>query len=241
MDEPFEEIGEGKKKAGIFSVFEVLYSPSRAFRQIIDAGHAWIYPAIIFALILEMGIIMEIPLLQEQIAEPAMLLPEGEKISESIIIITIVFISIFLLPIGFFAIYIVPSLIYIFIGNFVFEGKAGFRQVLNVTAYASIPYLIGNFLANTISSIMRMEFFTFNPSVLFPAEMQATFLGIWLGMFNPLLIWQVALTIIGLSLLYNHTKAKTAAWFIPLYLAFYTFFALVFSLLGKFAEDWGIS
>jgi hypothetical protein len=230
---------EVKKRSGFIHVFEILYSPTRTFEQVIESGQAWLYPAILFGIILDIGIILSIPFMQEQMREALLLFPNSGIASEQLVIVMLAF-SLFFTPlIAFLLAYIIPSSIYLFFGNFVFEGRAGFRQILNVTAFASMPFIVGRLLESVISGFSGLDWFTFGPAMLLPAEYQNTFLGHWLGMFDVFIIWQIALTIIGLSALYRHTRAKTAAWLIPLYLAAYTFFALATSFMQRFASEWG--
>lgn len=230
---------EVKKRAGFTHVFEILYSPGRTFEHVIDAGHAWLYPALLLAVILDIGIILSIPLIQEQMRESLALFPNSGSASEQLMIGILVF-SLFLTPlIAFLLAYIIPSSIYLLFGNFVFESRAGFRQALNITAFASMPFIIGRLLESVISGFGGLDWFSFGPAMLLPPEFQNTFLGLWLGMFDIFLIWQIALTIIGLSMLFRHTRMKTAAWLIPLYLAACTFFALVGSFMQRFASEWG--
>jgi hypothetical protein len=228
-----------KKRAGFIHVFEILYSPTRTFEHVISAGHAWLYPALLLAIILDIGIILSVPFIQEQMQETLALFPNGGVGSEQLVIVMLVF-SLFFTPlIVFLPAYIIPSSIYLFFGNFVFEGRARFRQVLNATAFASMPFIVGRLLESVISGFGGLDWFSFGPAMLLPAEFQNTFLGLWLGMFDLFIIWQIVLTIIGLSVLYRHTRAKTAAWLIPLYLAAYTFFALAGSFIQRFASEWG--
>jgi len=237
-NQPGENL-EVKKRAGFIHVFEILYSPTRTFEHVIGAGHAWFYPALLFAIILDIGIILSIPFMQEQMRESLTLFPGSGIGSEQFVIVMLLF-SLFFTPlIAFLLSYIIPSSVYLFFGNFVFEGRARFRQVLNVTAFASLPFIVGRLLESVISGLGGLDWFSFGPAMLLPAEFQNTFLGLWLGIFDLFIIWQIVLTIIGLSVLYGHTRAKTAAWLIPLYLTTYTFFALAGSLIQRFVSEWG--
>lgn len=239
LENQYGENFEIKKRGGLIHVFEILHSPARTFEHIIDAGHAWIYPSVFLAIILDIGIILSVPFMREHMQETLALFPSSGIGAEQLMIIALVF-SLFFTPlITFLLAYIIPSAIYMFFGNFVFECRAGFRQVLNVTAFASIPFIVGRLLERVISGFGGPDWISFGPAMLLSAEFQNTFLGLWLGMFDLFLIWQVVLTIIGLSMLYGHTRFKTAAWLIPLYLAAYTFFALASSYMQRFVSEWG--
>jgi hypothetical protein len=70
--------------------------------------------------------------------------------------------------------------------------------------------------------------------------MAGSFLYIWLSGFDLFNIWYLFLAVLGLSILYGHSKAKTASWLIPLALVVHTFISLIASVLHEFTRDLGI-
>jgi len=233
MDDVYSQIIGPKRKAGFSDVAEILYSPVKTFRKVMDSGHAWAYPFIIFWIILAISFISKAPYMESQSSELALLNLTQENVSAAITVISIIFSLIAAPIIVVIAFYFIPSLIFMFFESFVMGGNSRLRQIMNVTAYAAVPMSIGILLSSAISFVLRIPAFSFSPVMILPESMRITFLGMWLGIFDLFAIWVIILIIIGLAALYGHRPAKTAAWLIPVYLATYTLFAFVASLASN--------
>jgi hypothetical protein len=237
MDDIYSEIVEPKKKAGFLQVIEVLYSPKKTFLQVMDAGHSWIFPFILFSVILAVAFISGIPEMEQQSQELAPLGLSQENVSAFMTAFTIIF-SIIIAPIVvIIGIYLIPSLVSMFFENFVLAGSAGLRQVMNVIAFAAVPLSIGFLISSAVSFISGVPGFSFSPQIFLPESMRATFLGMWLGIFNLFSIWGIVLSILGLAALYHHRPGTTAAWLIPLYLAGYTLMVFLGSLATRISSN----
>ncbi|HDS01797.1 MAG TPA: hypothetical protein ENO22_11075 [candidate division Zixibacteria bacterium] len=236
MHDIYSEIVEPRRKAGLRQVAEMLTSPTSAFRSIVESGHVWLYPFVVLSLVLVLSMLVQLPAVDDAAQESVLLGMDQEKLDAAITVMAYVFIFIFV-PIFALAAIVLPALIFMFFENFVLGGRADYRQVLNVTAYAFMPSALGIILTSIISWAFQVPEFSFSPAVLLTEEMRHTFMGNWLGIFNVFTIWSLLLTTIGLSVLYGHSRVRTAAWLFPLYLVVFTFFGLFGSFMESFSSD----
>lgn len=237
MDDIYSEIVEPKKKAGFFQIVEVLYSPRKAFQTVMDAGHAWVFPFIFFSIILAVIFISQIPQMENQSQDFALVGMSQENVTTVVSIFTIIFSAIIAPLIVLIGILLIPSLVYMFFENFILAGHSRLRQVMNITAFATVPMAIGSLLTSAIVYSTGIQSFSFSPQVFLPEAMQTTFLGMWLGIFGLFTIWTIILTIIGLAELYHHNVSSTAAWLIPLYLSVSTLIIFLGSLAEKLSSN----
>jgi hypothetical protein len=237
MDDIYSEIVEPKKKAGFLQVVEVLYAPRRTFQRVMDAGHAWVYPFIFFSIVFAIVFISQIPNMEQESQDFTLVGISEQSANALMAAFTIIF-SVIIAPlVVLIGIYLIPSLIYMFFENFILAGHAYLRQVMNITAFATVPISIGTLLASAITFSTGIQYFSFSPQVFLPESMRTTFLGMWLGVFGLFTIWAIILTIIGLAALYRHNAGRTAAWLIPLYLAVSTLIVFVGALAGRLSSN----
>jgi hypothetical protein len=236
MHDIYSEIVEPRKKAGLRQVVEVLTSPTNAFRSIVESGHVWVIPFIVFSLVLILSMLVGFAGFENTTEESVLLGMDQEELDAAITVITTIFVFIFL-PIIVLIGLVVPALVYMFFESFVLGGKADFRQVLNVTAYAIMPSAVGIILNSIFSWTFQMPEFSFSPAVFITESMRQTFMGNWLEIFDIFSIWTLILTTIGLSILYGHGRGRTAAWLFPLYLVVFTFFTMLSSYMERFSSE----
>jgi len=228
---------EKKKKASFKSVFEVLFAPTATFYHVRDAGHAWFFPFIIVVLTILLSMIVpdaNIDNAQNIDDELSML---GGEYQSALMAIGIVFVVI-LIPLGVGLVwYVIPSLVFMLFGNYLFERRAKFIHIINTTVYATCPVIIQNMIGTIIAVTIGRNIIEFSPAVFLPVELHESFLGLWLSSLNLFSIWVVILLIIGLSGLFEHSRAKTSAWIIPLYLFATSFGAFFSSFAAKLSEN----
>lgn len=237
MHDIYSEIVEPKKKAGFFQIVEVLYSPRNTFQRVMDAGHAWIFPFIFFSIVLAVIFISQMPKMQNQSQDLALVGMSQENVTAIMSIFAIIFSLIIAPLIILIGILLIPSLIFMFFENFILAGRSRLRQVMNITAFASVPMAIGSLITAAIVYFTGVQSFSFSPQILLPEALRTTFLGMWLGMFGLFAVWTLILTIIGLSELYHHNASRTTAWLVPLYLAVTTLITFLGSLAEKLSSN----
>jgi hypothetical protein len=236
MHDIYSEIVEPRKKAGLRQVVEVMTSPTNAFRSIVESGHVWLYPFVLLSLIMIFSMLVQLPALGDTAEEPVLPGVDQESLDTAIRVMTYIFIFVFV-PVIALSTIVISALIYMFFESFVLGGRADYRQVLNVTAYALMPSALGIILTSIISWVFQIPEFSFSPAIFLTEEMRQTFMGNWLGIFDVFTVWSLVLTMIGLSVLYGHGRLRTAAWLFPLYLVVFTFFALFGSFMERFSSD----
>jgi Yip1 domain len=232
---------EKKPRAHFGHVIGVITAPGKTFSHVIDAGHAWIYPFILISIIMLFGIFLENTTIQREAFETLPLGVNGSINMEVIFIISLIITSIFTPIIIFLVLYMIPALIYLFFGNFIFEKKIKFRQTLNIAAYSGVPFIVGSLVGTFMVGLGGNANISFSPAAFLPIEMHHAFIGMWLGIFDLFAIWQIFLAITGLSILFQHTKMKVASWLIPLYLVVYTFAIMMLSFMRNFVSEWGVA
>jgi len=226
-------------KAGFKHVFLVLRHPTETFRTVADAGHAWLYPFLIVIVLLLIGYVFGSAHYNEDasVVSDLALLSDSEQ--NVLFVVTLIALLIFGPPIYFLLAYVIPSAIFMFFGNFVFERHLRFKQYLNITAYALAPTIVLALINLIVMLSTGGQSISFSPASLLPVDFQTTFIGYWLSMFSLFNIWIIALLILGLSTILEQTRLHTGFWLIPLFLAFATCSAFIFSFVGRFAQDYG--
>jgi hypothetical protein len=182
------------------------------------------------------SMLVQLPAIDSTTEESVLLGMDQESLDAAIKVMTYIFIFV-LVPIISLVTIVIPALIYMFFESFVLGGRADYRQVLNVTAYALMPSALGIILTSIISWVFQVPEFSFSPAIFLTEGMRQTFMGSWLGIFDVFTVWTLILTTIGLSILYGHSRLRTAAWLFPLYLVVFTFFALFGSFMERFSSD----
>lgn len=208
-------------------LYEILIRPSQTFEKIIPAGHAWVWPFLFYCIILILSTIVIIRSYTDDLSQ----LPEDFRSlnldSETLKIAGIIIIS-FFTPVFTIMTFLVSAGIYMFFENLIMGGKAKFREVMNVVSF-SYMIMVPKFIIQALFVLVGGKAFniTFSLNVLLSSDLQGTFIYNWLSNFELFQIWVIIVIITGLSVLYKHSKAKTAIWLIPLTLMWWTLQALV--------------
>jgi hypothetical protein len=211
-------------------LYEILIRPSQTFEKIIPAGHAWVWPFLLYSIIL---ILSSIVILSSYSDDPSQL-PENFRSlnldSETLKLAVIIFTTIFT-PVVAIITFLVSAGIYMFFESLIMGGKAKFREVMNVVSF-SYMVMVPRLIIQTLFVLVGGKAFdiSFSLNVLLSSDLQGTFIYNWLSNFELFQIWVIIVIITGLSVLYKHSKAKTAVWLIPLTLMWWTLHALVSSI-----------
>ena len=244
MEDSIDNTGEAHIppgiKVGFKQVFTVLRKPTRTFYLVADAGRAWQFPFMIFALVLIIGMILGIVYSDEppDYGGDFALMSEGEQ--NALQIVGIIMAFLFVPPSYLLFAYIVPSWIFMLFGNQLMERHLGFRNYLNITAFALSPLIIREIINILTMLITGREIFSYSPQIFLPVELHTSFLGFWLANFSLFTIWILSLLTIGLATVLETTRARIILWLIPLFLAFATAESLFFSYIQRFGQDYGI-
>lgn len=226
--DPEKKIGKSFK----FSyLFEILFKPTQTFKEIITAGHVWIWPYLFRAILGVLSYLIVMSFASSE--ESAHLMNSLNDAGAGVVVIVSIVLIIFIVPL-LFTIMILPAAILMFIRNVLLGGKASFRQLLNVDAYSSmttVPMIIITIILSMI--FQEVTNITFSPAMFLPTAMMGTFIYLWLSSFSIFTVWYLILLIKGLAILYRDSQAKTAAWLIPLFLAATTFFSVVVSAISS--------
>ena len=238
IDNSTEMQPPARKKAGFKHIFLVLRRPSQTFYHIADAGHAWLYPVLVLIVLIFVGMLVSSGNSGDQasIEEDLGLLSQSEQTIAYIIGIT--FIIIIGPPLYFLVAVVIPSLVFMFFGNFVMERQLGFRNYLNVTAFALCPIIILEIINLLVKLVTGGNTIAFNPDIFLPTELQATFIGYWLAYFSIFNIWVLVLLTIGLATILEKSRGRVALWLIPLFLAFATVSSTIIASLENFVSNY---
>ncbi len=101
---------------------------------------------------------------------------------------------------------IIAGLAY-FWGNFVMAGRATYRQLLSVTLYGEIIYLVGGLILLPLMLAKDSVLVTLSPAALVTPDPQS-FVWVALSKFSVFLIWEVVAVGIGLATIYGFSRNK---------------------------------
>ncbi|MEW5925775.1 MAG: hypothetical protein AB1746_17480, partial [Candidatus Zixiibacteriota bacterium] len=110
------------------------------------------------------------------------------------------------LPFVFFAIITVIGLL---TGNFVFGGKAGFWIVMNVVAFASLVGLLGDIVRMVLMLAKDSSYVYTGLGMLKPID-DGSFMYYLFSQIDVFSIWRIAVTCIGLGIIYKMKPSKFA-------------------------------
>ncbi|HWR84295.1 MAG TPA: YIP1 family protein [Candidatus Deferrimicrobium sp.] len=95
-----------------------------------------------------------------------------------------------------------------FWGNFVFAGRAGYRQILSVALYSEIVYAVGNLLTLPMILARKSMFVSMSLGALAPEKSFSSPLYIALSKLDVFLIWEFIVIGIGCSIIYGVSRNK---------------------------------
>lgn len=187
---------------------EVFYKPTAFFEKLKDNPKILIPYLVLFVLVFLFMWAASDLLLEMQMKSPQMqerlqgqnLPPNMEKIVKWNIIGggTITFLLVPLLA----------ALLALFWGNFVFAGKAGFKQLLSVMLYGEVLYAVGNFIELPIMLAKQSVMAGLSLGVLASSLGPESPLFVLLSKFSVFLIWEIAVIGIALSIIYKLSRNK---------------------------------
>ena len=122
----------------------------------------------------------------------------------------------------------IVSGVFLFVGNFILDGKTSFKKVLSVTAWSWLIFsLAGLVMLPLVLSQETMQI-SFSLATFMSEESKNTFLYLFLKKVEIFTIWLIAIYSIGLGVIY---KAKTQKMAIAVGVV-YLIYAVVGSALG---------
>jgi hypothetical protein len=190
------------------AIIQVFYKPSQLFAELKENPRILV-PYILLGLLvfgfvyltsdLIMKMQMESPQFREQLGD--------QELSPQMIQGLKIWITVF----GPLVVMIGPllySLIAQFWGNFVFAGKAGFKQILSVVLYGEILFYVGQWLLMPLVLAKQSLYVGFHLGVFLPDKdpTDMSYLALTkLGLFN---IWEIIAVGIGLAIVYTFPRNK---------------------------------
>lgn len=96
----------------------------------------------------------------------------------------------------------------LFWGNFIFAGKASFKQVLSVTLYGSTIYAYGMLMLTPLMFANDTFRASYSLAAFVPGSAIDSFTYVFLSKFSLFIIWELAVIGIGLSIIYNIPRNK---------------------------------
>ena len=96
----------------------------------------------------------------------------------------------------------------LFWGNFIFAGKATFKQVFSVTLYGSTIYAYGMLMLTPLMFANDTFRASYSLAAFVPGSAIDSFIYVFLSKFSLFIIWELAVIGIGLSIIYNIPRNK---------------------------------
>ncbi len=96
----------------------------------------------------------------------------------------------------------------LFFGNFVFAGKAKFKQLVSVMCYGEMINLIGGLLIMPMMLAKDTMMVSISAAVLAASQGPTSVLYVALSKLDLFLIWEIVVVGIGLSIIYNLPRNK---------------------------------
>ncbi|MDF1544680.1 MAG: Yip1 family protein [bacterium] len=96
----------------------------------------------------------------------------------------------------------------LFFGNFVFAGKAKYKQLLSVMCYGEMIVVLGNLLVMPMMLMKNTLMVSLSLAVLAASQGPTSALYVALSKIDLFLIWEIMVIGIGLSIIYNLPRNK---------------------------------
>ncbi len=118
-----------------------------------------------------------------------------------------------------FITFLIIAVIGLVAGNFIFGGKAGFWVVVNVVAYAALIGLLGD-VVNGAMMVAKGSIYVYTGlGILKPVD-DGSFLYYLFRQVDLFSVWRIAVTAIGLGVIYRMRSAKFMYVLFPIWIAF---------------------
>ncbi len=211
---------------------EVFYKPSAFFDQLGQTPKVLI-PYLVFAILLvaffaaATDIIYDMQVSSPQFQERMQgqpLTPQIEQIMRYQILIGG--------PVVMLLVPLVAALLGLFWGNFVFAGKARFKQLLSVMLYGEIIYGIGMMVVLPMVLAKKSILVSLSLGVLAASQGPESILYLALSKIDLFLIWEIVAIGIGLSVIYGIPRNKGYTLSV-LSMGMLSILHVVFSAIGK--------
>jgi hypothetical protein len=96
----------------------------------------------------------------------------------------------------------------LFWGNFVFAGKAKFKQVLSVAVYGELIFALGQLLLLPLVLAKKSVYVSLSLAVLAPEKSFTSILWVALSKIDLFIIWELVVIGVGLSIVYSFPRNK---------------------------------
>jgi len=205
---PTEPQSVGNKGLSFRGLAEVFYKPSAFFHQLKDHPKvliSYIVLAILlfgfFAATVDLIYDMQVnsPQFQAQMQGQEMT-PQIEQIMKYQILIGG--------PVVILLVPLVAALLGLFWGNFVFAGKAKFKQLLSVMLYSEVIYTVGLMVILPMVLAKKSLLVSLSLGVLAASQGPESILYLALSKIDLFLIWEIIAIGIGLSVIYGIPRNK---------------------------------
>ena len=110
--------------------------------------------------------------------------------------------------ITFLVVPLLAALLALFWGNFVFAGKARFKQLLSIMLYGEVLYAVGNFVDLPLMLAKNSVMAGLSLGALASSMGPESPLFVLLSKFSVFLIWEIIVVGIALSIIYNVSRNK---------------------------------
>ena len=205
---PTEPRSAGNKGLSFRGLAEVFYKPSAFFDQLKDHPKVLI-PYIVFAILLFVFFALAVDIIYDmQVNSPQfqarmqdqLITPQIEQVIKYQILIGG--------PVVMLLVPLVAALLGLFWGNFVFAGKAKFKQLLSVMLYGEIIYGLGIMVVLPMVLAKKSLLVSLSLGVLAASQGPESILYLALSKIDLFLIWEIIAIGIGLSVIYGIPRNK---------------------------------
>jgi hypothetical protein len=211
---------------------EVFYKPSAFFNEL-KRHPKIVTPYIVFAILLFIFFAVAVDIIYDmQVNSPQFqaqmqgqpLTPQMEQIMRYQILIGG--------PVVMLLVPLVAALLGIFWGNFVFAGKARFKQLLSIMLYGEIIYSLGMIVVLPMVLAKKSILVSFSLGVLAASQGPDSILYLALSKIDLFLIWEIIAIGIGLSIIYGIPRNKGYTLSV-LSMGMISILHVVFTAIGK--------
>jgi len=196
------------KNSSLYGIFEIFYNPSRLFTRLKDNPKILepyiLYISITFVfLYLVSDLVVQNQMNSEQFQNRT----RGMEVSDEMISNMKLYMIIF--GIIFWA--MVPLVIAglaLFWGNFIMAGKAGFKQILSISLYSELLFVIGSLLIVPFMIAKGSLMVTLSPAILVNEQGIESLIYVALSKLSLFHIWEIIVSGIGFSIIFNLKRNK---------------------------------
>jgi hypothetical protein len=229
---PGAQASSSPKGLSFRGLVEVFYQPSSFFRELKEHPKVLV-PYIVYAIVLFLFFALTVDIIYDmQVNSPQFQeRMQGQELSpqiEQFMKYQIMFAGPFFILLG----PLLAAAFGIFWGNFVFAGKARFKQVLSVMLYGEIIYALGMLVILPIILVKKSILVSFSLAVLAAGQGSGSILYLALSKIDLFLIWEIIAIGIGLSVVYEVPRNKGYVLSV-LSMGMLSILQVVFTAIGK--------